>query len=191
MYISGCKKGGSPVPKTSCIDSNYEITIVTRNHIMGKIITLIVAVLALTVAKAAGAEEAPLDAIEARITLVDDIAAFKAANPQVELIPMEIARNARMQIVYTMGNRVSGDRLVASRQDGQSWSSLQDVTLILRYPQSGTGSVVSFVQVVVNQSSNQGQGYVVAGGIGQRFIQLVIEAFNTSFFNYNAQFYGY
>ncbi|XP_055617469.1 uncharacterized protein LOC129762895 [Toxorhynchites rutilus septentrionalis] len=158
---------------------------------MGKLITLTVAVLALAVAKAADVEQAPLDTIEARITLVDDIAAFKAANPQVELVPLQVARDARLQIVYTLGNRVSGDRLVASGQDGQSWSSLQDVSLNLRYPQSGTGSVVSFVQVVVNQSSNQGRGYVAAGGIGQRYIQLVIEALNTSFFNYSAQIYGY
>lgn len=80
---------------------------------------------------------------------------------------------------------------MATSQDGASWATLQDVTLNLRYPQAGTGAVVSYVQVVVNQSSNQGRGYVVSGGVGQRYIQLVIEAYSTSYFQYNAQIYGY
>ncbi|KXJ78385.1 hypothetical protein RP20_CCG004765 [Aedes albopictus] len=143
--------------------------------------------------------------IEAKIEIVQDIAAFKAAHPELDVVPLEVSGSARQQIVYTLGNRLSGsysrkcnilifnvgDRLVATSQDGASWATLQDVTLNLRYPQAGTGAVVSYVQVVVNQSSNQGRGYVVSGGVGQRYIQLVIEAYSTSYFQYNAQIYGY
>ncbi|KXJ84397.1 hypothetical protein RP20_CCG009866 [Aedes albopictus] len=138
----------------------------------------------------ASVEEEPAQ-IEAKIEIVQDIAAFKAAHPELDVVPLEVARNNRQQIVYTLGNRLSGDRLVATSQDGASWATLQDVTLNLRYPQAGTGAVVSYVQVVVNQSSNQGRGYVVSGGVGQRYIQLVIEAYSTSYFQYNAQIYGY
>ncbi|XP_001664091.2 uncharacterized protein LOC5578882 [Aedes aegypti] len=138
----------------------------------------------------ASAEEKHLQ-IDAKIEVVQDIAAFKAAHPELDVVPLEVARSTRQQIVYTLGNRLSGDRLVGTSQDGTSWSSLQDVTLNLRYPQAGSGAVVSYVQVVVNQSSNQGRGYVVSGGIGQRYIQLVIEAYSTSYFQYNAQIYGY
>ncbi|XP_065073452.1 uncharacterized protein LOC135697597 [Ochlerotatus camptorhynchus] len=128
--------------------------------------------------------------IEYTLNVVQDIDAYKAAHPELDVVPLEASRNARQQIVYTLGNRVSGDRLVATNQDGQSWSTLQDVSLDLSYPQSGVGAVVSYVQVVVNQSSNQGRGYVVSGGIGQRYIRLVIEAYSTSYFNFNAQIYG-
>lgn len=61
----------------------------------------------------------------------------------------------------------------------------------LSYPASGVGAVITYVQVIVNQSSNSGKGYVIAGGIGQRFIHLVIEAHSTSYFSYNSQIYGY
>ncbi|XP_055540345.1 uncharacterized protein LOC129727011 [Wyeomyia smithii] len=157
---------------------------------MAKFITLGVVILALVAFVLAEEVQQPAGGIESRIEVVQDIAAFKAANPDVDLIPMEVARSPRQQFVYTLGGRVNGDRLVGSLQDGQSWSILQDIALTLRYPQSGVGAVVSYVQVVVNQSSNLGQGYVVAGGIGQRYIQMVIEAYRTSYFNYNAQIYG-
>lgn len=42
-----------------------------------------------------------------------------------------------------------------------------------------------------SQSSDQGQAYVISGGINQRNIAFVIEASNTLFFRYNAEIYGY
>lgn len=156
---------------------------------MFKFTTSAVVLLALVSVALAEVEEPA--AIASTLEVIEDIAAFKAAHPELDVVPLESYRNARQQIVYTLGNRVSGDRLVATSQDGQSWATLQDVTLNLRYPQAGTGAVVSYVQVVVNQSSNQGRGYVVSGGVGQRYVQLAVEAYRTSYFNYNAQVYGY
>uniref|UniRef100_A0A1Q3FN42 Putative transcription activator mbf2 n=1 Tax=Culex tarsalis TaxID=7177 RepID=A0A1Q3FN42_CULTA len=154
---------------------------------MAKLIALIL----VTVVALITAEDQPAP-IDARVEIVQDIATFKTANPGVELIPLDIAKSStRQQIVYSVGNRVSGDRLVAADSNGQSWATLQDVALTLNYPRSGTGAVVTYVQVVVNQSSNQGRGYIAAGGIGQRRISLVIEAYRTNYFNYNAQIYGY
>lgn len=40
---------------------------------------------------------------------------------------------------------------MASNSQGQQWATLQNVTLNLRYPQSGTGAVVSYVEVLVDQ----------------------------------------
>lgn len=40
------------------------------------------------------------------------------------------------------------------------------------------------------QTSNFGQAYVVKGGLHQRIISVVVEAYNTYFLNYDAQFYG-
>ncbi|XP_055612568.1 uncharacterized protein LOC129759151 [Uranotaenia lowii] len=129
---------------------------------------------------------------DARIQVVEDIAAFRAANPAIKLIPMELSqtKNARQQITYTVGNRQSGDRLVSVNQDSASWPTLQDVKLTLSYPVSGVGAVVTYVEIVVQQSSNKGRGYVVAGGVGQRFIQVIIEANATSYFSYSAQIFG-
>ncbi|XP_055601393.1 uncharacterized protein LOC129750164 [Uranotaenia lowii] len=107
-----------------------------------------------------------------------------------EPIPIKATKTVGTQLVYTVGKRQVGDRLVATTADSKTYSTLQDVTLNLAYPQSGLGAIVTFAQVVVNQSSNIGKGYVVAGGIGQRFIHLVIEAHSTQYFTYNAQIYG-
>ncbi|XP_055612447.1 uncharacterized protein LOC129758900 [Uranotaenia lowii] len=135
----------------------------------------------------------PLNQADALIQVVDDINVFRAANPDIKLIPLEVGsqtKNARQQITYAIGNRQSGDRLVSVNQDSASWPTLQDVKLTLSYPVSGVGAVVTYVEIVVQQSSNIGRGYVVAGGIGQRFIQVIIEANATSYFSYSAQIFG-
>ncbi|XP_058064185.1 uncharacterized protein LOC131213952 [Anopheles bellator] len=96
----------------------------------------------------------------------------------------------RHQIVYTLGGRRPGDRLVGLSSDSKFWSTAQDVKLDLQYPQAGVGAVVTYVEVTVDQSSQAGTGYVVAGGIGQRFVRLVIEAYGTQHFTYTAAIYG-
>lgn len=48
-------------------------------------------------------------------------------------------------------SRISGDRLVASATGSQQWGTTQDVKLTLTYPRSGTGAVVTFIQIPVEQ----------------------------------------
>lgn len=40
------------------------------------------------------------------------------------------------------------------------------------------------------QTSNFGQAYVIKGGLHQRSIAIVVEAYTTNFLNYDAQVYG-
>ncbi|XP_055531637.1 uncharacterized protein LOC129722312 [Wyeomyia smithii] len=159
---------------------------------MAKIATFAVAVLLALVASAStGNVEQPAGSIEARIQTVEDMAAFKAAHSNLKLVPMDLFRGPRNQFIYTFGSRVAGDSLVAYLQ--YSWGPEDtpfDYHLMLGYPQSGQGSVVSFVQVIVNQSSALGQAYVVAGGVGQRYIQVLVEAFDTTFFNSYTEVFG-
>lgn len=54
---------------------------------------------------------------------------------------------------------LAGDRLVASNSQSQQWAALQDVTLTLTYPRAGTGYIVSYVEVNVDQ-------------VGQRFVNI-------------------
>lgn len=128
-----------------------------------------------------------------RIDLIDDIEAFRAANANIKVTPLEQIKSndVRQQIIYAQGQRIAGDSLVSTNSESKQWPRLQDVTMNLSYPASGVGAVITYVQVIVNQSSNSGKGYVIAGGIGQRFIHLVIEAHSTSYFSYNSQIYGY
>lgn len=56
----------------------------------------------------ASVEEEPPQQIEAKLEVVPDIAAFKAAHPELDVVPLNAVRNNRFQIVYTLGNRLSG-----------------------------------------------------------------------------------
>lgn len=134
---------------------------------------------------------ADIQKTKTQVILVDDIEEYRKEHPEAELIPLaKPAPQPRAGIRYTLGWRQTGDRLVAQKSDFTSYSGPRDVQLVLTYPSSGTGSVVTYVQIEVNQSTNEGRGYVSAGGIGQRFIQIVIEAKSTTYFEYNAQIYG-
>lgn len=153
---------------------------------------LIALILTTTLALVTSKEQ--LAPIEARIEIVPDIATFKTTNPGIELIPLEITKNTHQQLVYTVGTRVDGDRLVASDSENLSWSTVHGVIMNVRYPQSSSGTpaaVVSYVEVVVDQSSDEGRAYVIEGGVGQRNIAFVVEAHSTTYFNFKAEVYGY
>ncbi|XP_049292197.1 uncharacterized protein LOC125768495 [Anopheles funestus] len=147
-----------------------------------------------------GAICAPLDAassVQVSIETIPDLAAFRKANPGLEVVPLTPrlmsvpeAGSTRQMITYTVGSLSSSDRLVGLTSKQQSWSTPQDVKLDLRYPTAGVGDIVTYVEVVVQQSTSTGRGYIVSGGVGQRNIRLVIEAYGTYYFDYNAAIYG-
>lgn len=81
--------------------------------------------------------------------------------------------------------------MVAETSASQQWSSLQDVTTSVFYPTTGTGAIITYVQINVDQTSNFGRAYIVSGGIGQRAIKVVIEAQRTLAFRHLSTIYGY
>ncbi|XP_031628629.1 uncharacterized protein LOC116344295 isoform X2 [Contarinia nasturtii] len=117
----------------------------------------------------------------------------KAVVALYPLIKEKLSDNesTKLQINYRLGNRIAGDRLVATAAGSNSWTSAQDIKLTLNYPKTGIGSIVTYLQVIVEQSTNIGRGYVTSGGIGQRQITVVIEGNQTLYFKYNAEIYGY
>ncbi|KAH8236887.1 hypothetical protein KR026_005684 [Drosophila bipectinata] len=132
-----------------------------------------------------------------RILVVKDIKEFVAQNPSVHLQALEKeivlpkARDAGLLSVrYNLGARISGDRLVAQSADTYGYTQYQDVSLQLTYPESGSGAIVSYVEITCTQDDSDGSAYVIAGGIGQRFISIVLEANNTKNFSYQVQYYG-
>lgn len=141
---------------------------------------------------AASTAYASISTCKTEIVLVDDIEDYKKDNPEVELEALEVPLpQPRVGIRYTLGFRQADDKLVAQKSDFTSYAGPRDVQLVLTYPSNGgQGSIVTFVQVEVNQSTNKGRGYVSSGGIGKRSIQIVIEAKKTTYFEYNASIYG-
>lgn len=46
---------------------------------------------------------------------------------------------------------ISGDRIVASNSVSQQWTSAQNVSQTLIYPRAGVGSVITYVEVIVEK----------------------------------------
>ncbi|EDV46599.1 uncharacterized protein LOC6550162 [Drosophila erecta] len=130
------------------------------------------------------------------VRVVSDIHEFAAQHPGLQIQQMEKelvpgkARAGSLTVRYNMGARIPGDALVAQTADTYEYPRAQDVSLQLTYPEKGKGAAVSYVELVCTQDSNEGTAYVVAGGIGQTLISIVVEAKNTKNFSYQAQYYG-
>lgn len=136
--------------------------------------------------------EIPSKAVDTTVLLVDDIDTYQKQHPQEVLIEIPLDPiQPRVGIRYTVGNRNGIDRLVAQKTDYAYYAGPTDVVLTLTYPASGQGAVVTFVQIDVNQSTNIGRAYISAGGIGQRFIRIVVEARATTYFQYKTQIFGF
>ncbi|KAJ6650005.1 hypothetical protein Bhyg_05248 [Pseudolycoriella hygida] len=119
----------------------------------------------------------------------DSIAEFVKLHPRiyVEELTSTIVNG---RIKYVLGARIANDNLVAHSAKNQTWPALQNVAVTLSYPTSGVGKQVTYVAIQVDQTSNFGQAYVTGGGLYQRSISIVVEAYTTKFLNYDAQIYG-
>ncbi|XP_037048142.1 uncharacterized protein LOC119082671 [Bradysia coprophila] len=114
---------------------------------------------------------------------------FVRLNPHLNLKRLS-KTNVNNTMLYTLGARIAGDNLVGHSAKNQTWPTQQHVSVTLNYPTSGVGKQITFVRIQMDQSSNLGQAYVVRGGLHQRSIAIVVEAFTTYYLNYDAQIYG-
>ena len=80
--------------------------------------------------------------------------------------------------------------MAAQFADTIYYPAKKDVSIQVTYPESGTGKVVTSVDINCLQDNHDGNAYIVAGGIGQRFISIVMEAPQTERFTYNIHIYG-
>lgn len=69
-------------------------------------------------------------------------------------------------------------------------TSSSDAYTQVTYPETGSGSVITFVDIHCLQDNADGNAYVVAGGVGERFISIVLEATQTKRFSYNIHYFG-
>ncbi|XP_017113472.1 uncharacterized protein LOC108136659 [Drosophila elegans] len=135
-----------------------------------------------------------VDSSEVRV--VKDIHVFAAQHPglRIQALDKEVvpgkARVGSQTLRYNLGARIPSDRLVAQAADTFEYPRAQDVSLQLTYPEQGAGAIVSYVELLCTQDTSDGSAYVVAGGIGQRYISIVLEASSTKNFSYQVQYYG-
>lgn len=128
----------------------------------------------------------------ATVQVIEDIEKFRKTNPNVTITELELNRNTRLnQNWYTLGGRQVNDRLVAIDGGWAQYPSKQNLELRIWYPINGAGAIISYIQILINQDNGTfGRGYVVSGGIGQRNIQVLVEAWNTAYIRYDYQIYG-
>lgn len=97
-------------------------------------------------------------------------------------------KSSKTQLIHSI---FSDDRLVAEEEQQFKYPNLHDVSVQMTYPEKGgQGALITFVEILAEQSSDIGNAYVVSGGIGQRFISMVVEAKQTQFFEFDAKVYG-
>lgn len=140
----------------------------------------------------AQAADNQLNTAETKVIVVKNIQEYLQAHPNATLTEMKVTRQARFnQNWYTVGARRPGDRLVAIDNAWAQYPSKQNLEIQLWYPASGVGAVLSYIQVLVTQDNGTfGRGYVISGGIGQRSVQIVIEAWNTAYVRYDYSLFG-
>ncbi|XP_017002407.2 uncharacterized protein [Drosophila takahashii] len=137
-----------------------------------------------------------LDSNEIRV--VRDIHVFAAQHPGLRIQPMDMhivpgkARAGSLSVRYNLGARISSDTLVYQTADTFEFPRNQDVSVQLDYPEKpgDKSAALSYVELTCTQDASDGTAYVVAGGIGQRYISIVLEAKNTKNFSYQALYYG-
>lgn len=79
---------------------------------------------------------------------------------------------------------------MAHTSKNQRYPTAQNIMVDLRYPASGYGKLVTYVEISVNQTSAEGSAVISSGGFGQHFIGLTVYAQNTYQMDYSAIVYG-
>ncbi|XP_055919891.1 uncharacterized protein LOC129951668 [Eupeodes corollae] len=125
------------------------------------------------------------------VTIVDDVSKFKDLPAGAKLIPLSQSRSTRDAILYTLGERKKGDAIVSQASDSLTFKTPQRVVMNFKYPSEGeVTAIITFVQILIEQSNSEGRAYVVSGGIGQRSIEMIVEASNTTLLKFTSTIYG-
>nr|AYV99551.1 venom polypeptide [Dolopus genitalis] len=124
-----------------------------------------------------------VETIETHIQLIGE-------NQNEALDQTELTQNVGVTKYYSLGKRIAGDRVVATGGKAMNWSTPHNVKITLAYPTRGIGALVTYVFIAVDQTNNGGRAYVLNGGVNQRHITVVIEAFGVTHFALAASIYG-
>ncbi|XP_017041918.1 uncharacterized protein LOC108088580 [Drosophila ficusphila] len=126
------------------------------------------------------------------ITPVTDDTRYTALNPDIQLQEMDKVKHSKGNIVFTSGERTSGDRMIVNHYDDESFSIAQDVEVLMSYPAgASTGVTLTCIEVYVDMSADDAGGYLSKGGIGQTNVEILLTSNSTRSFVYETFIYGY
>ncbi|XP_034483690.1 uncharacterized protein LOC117788875 [Drosophila innubila] len=129
----------------------------------------------------------------------DQIATFLSEIPDaIKLSPEVTVQSSKARREYephtlrwTIGSRQTGDAVVYSNAQPIQWfDNFSNLKLIVTYPKTGSGKIVTYVSIELQQSNRLFHAYVFDGGIGERNIELYVQAYHTRLFSWDIKIYG-
>ncbi|XP_034484942.1 uncharacterized protein LOC117789881 [Drosophila innubila] len=126
------------------------------------------------------------------IRSVTDDERYTVIHPDVKLVPLTKVKHGKGNIVFSAGQRISGDKLLVNNYDDESFTKAVNLEVFMRYPLAiGTGSTLTSIEIYVDSSANDADAYFTAGGIGKTTASILLTSDQTRTFSYEAFFYGY
>ncbi|KAH8416850.1 hypothetical protein KR222_009111, partial [Zaprionus bogoriensis] len=126
------------------------------------------------------------------IKSVTDETRYTTEYPDAKLVALDKVKHSKNNIVFSAGERITGDKLLVNNYDDESFTTAVDIEVIMRYPSTiGTGSTLTSIEIYVDTSANDASAYFVDGAIGKTTASLLLACNQTRTFSYEAFFYGY
>ncbi|KAH8414861.1 hypothetical protein KR215_007589, partial [Drosophila sulfurigaster] len=126
------------------------------------------------------------------ITSVTDETRYTTKNPDVELVALTKVKHSKGNLVFSSGQRISGDKLLVNNYADESFTTAVNVEVEMRYPSAtGTGSTLTCIEIYVDSSANDADAYFTEGSIGKTAAAILLTSDQTRTFSYEAYFYGY
>ncbi|EDW82187.1 uncharacterized protein Dwil_GK25258 [Drosophila willistoni] len=126
------------------------------------------------------------------ITPVSDETRYTTLNPNAELKEFNKVKHSKGNIVFTSGERITGDRLIVNHYDDESFTTTADIEVGMKYPSSSsTGATLTCIEIYVDMSADDAGAYMINGGIGKANAEILLTCNQTRTYVYETYFYGY
>ncbi|XP_030379201.1 uncharacterized protein LOC115627611 [Scaptodrosophila lebanonensis] len=133
-----------------------------------------------------------VDLAYTEITPVTDATRYTALNPNVQLTAFTKVKHVKGNIVFSAGERITGDHLMFNHYDDKTFTKLTDIEVQMTYPASGnTGLTLTAIEIYVDLSADDANAYFIDGGIDQKYAKILLTCDQTRTFVYETFFYGY
>ncbi|KAH8386386.1 hypothetical protein KR093_000177, partial [Drosophila rubida] len=117
---------------------------------------------------------------------------FTNRYPDTKLVALTKVKHSKGNLVFSAGQRISGDKLLVNSYDDESFTTAVNVEVLMRYPsETGTGSTLTCIEIYVDSSANDADAYFTEGNVGKTAAAILLTSDQTRTFSYEAFFYGY
>ncbi|XP_023176392.1 uncharacterized protein LOC111603149 [Drosophila hydei] len=129
------------------------------------------------------------DLIYTPIKPVTDEDRFTTRKPDIKLTALKKVKHAKGNIVFSSGERISGDKLLVNNYDDESFTTAEDIEVEMTY--KGNAITLTSIEIYVDTTADDASAYFTAGGIGKSEASILLACNQTRTFSYEVFFYGY